>query len=96
MRRIAKIDDNHKEIADAFRAHGFSVLSLAALGGGVPDMLCSRGYVSFLVEAKTEKGKVLDCQKKFLAKWGGRIFVIRSVDEAIELACRLINARISV
>lgn len=40
MRRRAKVDSNHAEIVEALRAQGWEVISLAAIGGGVPDLLC--------------------------------------------------------
>lgn len=42
MRRRGKVDDNHKEIVDALRANGWTVGSLASLGGGWPDLLARR------------------------------------------------------
>ena len=39
MRRAARVDSNHIEIVKAFRKLGCSVLSLASLGKGVPDLL---------------------------------------------------------
>lgn len=36
-----KIDGNHAAIVKALRAAGVYVVSLAALGNGVPDLLCS-------------------------------------------------------
>lgn len=39
MRRAAKVDANHAAIVDRLRAMGCLVQSLAAIGGGVPDLL---------------------------------------------------------
>ena len=39
MRRAARTDANHRQIVDALRAVGCKVRSLAALGGGIPDLL---------------------------------------------------------
>lgn len=39
MRRAAKVDANHEQVVTALRAAGASVLSLAAVGNGCPDLL---------------------------------------------------------
>ncbi len=51
--RASRIDTSHGPIADAFRDHGYEVLSLAHVGKGVPDLLvCRHGRLS-LIECKT-------------------------------------------
>ena len=58
MRRAAKIDGNHTEIVKEFRGYpGVTVLSLAAIGKGVPDLLVAFRGVTWLVEIKMGKGK---------------------------------------
>lgn len=39
MRRAARVDSNHAAVVGALRACGCEVESLAALGGGVADLL---------------------------------------------------------
>lgn len=85
MRRAARVDANHKEIADGLRARGLSVLSLHRLGQGAPDLLVGNGYTNVLLEVKTAKGKLEDDQKEFFEKWRGPKAVVRSLDEAIEV-----------
>lgn len=52
MRRAAKIDDNHWQIVSALKAAGCFVQSLAAVGGGVPDLLVVRAGNIYLLELK--------------------------------------------
>ncbi len=52
MRRAAKIDATQSDIVDALRAVGAHVTSLAAVGGGVPDLLVSRAARWYLLEVK--------------------------------------------
>lgn len=85
MRRAARVDANHKEIADGLRAIGRSVLSLHRLGQDAPDLLVGNGSQNILLEVKTPKGKLSDGQKDFLEWWRGPSFVVRSLDEAIEV-----------
>ena len=67
----------------AFRKMGASVLSLATIGKGCPDLLiCYRGIL-YLIEVKTEKGKLKDSQIKWHDGWGGPVKTLYSTDEAI-------------
>ena len=56
VRRAAKIDSNHADVVAGFRKLGYLVLSLAAHGRGVPDLLIYRRDVGFrLIEVKRDK-----------------------------------------
>jgi hypothetical protein len=85
MRRAARVDANHAEIADGLRAIGRSVLSLHRLGQNAPDLLVGNGVTNILVEVKTTKGRLSDGQRAFLEWWRGPSAVVRSLDEAIEV-----------
>lgn len=85
MRRAARVDANHKEIADGLRAIGRSVLDLARLGQNAPDLLVGNGVTNILVEVKTAKGKLSEGQKNFFEWWRGPRAVVRTLDEAIEV-----------
>ena len=79
MRRAAKVDTNHGEIVRAFEKCGARVLSLAAMGRGVPDLLvCIRNRLR-LVEVKGEKGKLRPQQVAFANKWP--VDVVRTVSD---------------
>lgn len=84
VRRAAKVDGNHKEIVEEFRRLRCSVVSLAAVGGGVPDLLVGFGGRNFLVEVKLPKGKVSELQKKWYEYWEGYATVVRSIEEVRE------------
>jgi hypothetical protein len=91
VRRAAKVDRNHNEVVDAFRAIGCSVQSLAAQGNGCPDLLVHcplPGYL--LVEVKDGQlppsaRKLTPDQERWHAAWRGPVHVVKSVDEAIAL-----------
>jgi len=85
VRRAARVDANHKEIADGLRAIGRSVLSLHRLGQDAPDLLVGNGSANILLEVKTAKGKLSEGQAAFLEWWRGPSAVVRSLDEAIEV-----------
>jgi len=80
----ARIDSNHKEIVAALRQAGASVLSLAAMKHGCPDLLVGYAGETILMEVKMPKGKFTPDQLDFLSKWkGGPISRVDSVDAAL-------------
>ena len=86
MRRAARTDRNHSEIAGAFAAMGCSVRSLAAVGGGVPDLLIGVAGRTLLVEVKDgkkppSKRKLTPDQERFKADWRGQLFYVDSVKD---------------
>ncbi len=84
--RAAKIDRNHLEVALALRKMGYSVFSLAACGRGCPDILASKHGRNYLVEVKSEKGKLTPAQVKFHESWRGFINVVRSLEDLEKLS----------
>ncbi len=84
-----KVDANHAEIVKVFKRLGFAVCDLSACGLGVPDLLISKSRVNYLVEIKSEKGTFTEPQIEFIQNWNADIFVIRSVDEAVNFCNQL-------
>lgn len=90
MRRAARTDANHSEIVDAFRKLGCSVLSLAPIGRGVPDLLVHRAGRYALVEVKDgskvpSARKLTPDQERFHAEWRGPIWTCLSVAGVVEI-----------
>jgi len=90
VRRAARIDANQQEIVAGLRDCGYSVLSLAAVGEGCPDLLVGAAGKNYLLEVKdgnkSPSRRVLtQDQRRFFATWQGRVRVVSSLDEA--LAC---------
>lgn len=84
MRRASKVDGNQEQIVRALRAVGCSVLSLAPLGRGAPDLLVGRNRSTWLLELKVGREKVNDAQAMFREGWRGcPVVVARSVEEAL-------------
>jgi Holliday junction resolvase len=81
----ARIDTNHKEIVKALRELGATVVSLASMKHGCPDLLVGYGNETILMEIKRDaKAKFTPDQLEFLGKWkGGAISRVDSVDAAI-------------
>ena len=80
MRRAAKVDANHTATVAAFRKLGCSVLSLASLGRGVPDLLVALGGITWLVEVKMPKGKETGDQIAFISGWKGCRALVRDLE----------------
>lgn len=80
-RMRAKVDRNHGEIVAAFRKAGWSVLSLASVGRGCPDLLVAHPSESDLrlIEIKAPKGRLTADQLRFQQAFP--VTVIRSVDD---------------
>ena len=83
-----KTDSNQAAIVRALREAGASVVSLASVGGGVPDLLVGRGGVNFLVEVKNLAGRRLrftPAEREFMDTWLGQVYVVTDVLQALEL-----------
>lgn len=80
-----KRDANQAEIVEALRKAGASVLDLADVGHGCPDLLV--GYAGrdwlILMEIKTPTGKLTPDEVLFAQTWHGHVYVVRSIDEAL-------------
>lgn len=96
MRRRARIDGNHPEVVKALRAAGYAVLSLAAVGNLVPDLLVARGGKMWLLEvkraalksgkAKQEKERErLVKQAEWAERWPAPVHRVYSAEEAIAI-----------
>ncbi len=98
MRRAARTDANHADIVAALRACGCSVLSLAPMGRGVPDLLCARAGISWLVECKdghkppSARSLTAD-QDKFMAGWRGEVYVCNGVAEVPQIVSLAVYGR---
>lgn len=89
MRRAARVDSNHSHIVSAFRKMGCSVLSLAALGKGVPDLLVAIQGNTWLVEIKMPKGKQTPDQIEFAKHWQGKMAIARNLEEAQSIVAQM-------
>ena len=88
--RIARVDRNQKEIVDAFRKLGCSVVHLHTVGHGCPDICIGKNGINILVEIKDyaqpeSKQKLTEDEKKFHESWRGDIRVISTVEQAAQL-----------
>lgn len=76
-----RTDENHKQIADVFRAFGAKVITLHHAGHGVPDLLVlAKDGAAYFVEVKTRNGKLKAEQAKFITAVQSSV-IVRSVEE---------------
>ena len=91
MRFKARIDDNQNRIVAVLRKMGCMVLSLAAVGRGVPDLLVLH-HGLHLIEIKDgskppSARKLTPDQKRFHALWP--VEIMESEDDALQFVNRL-------
>jgi hypothetical protein len=91
--RTTRRDANHNEIVAALKAAGCSVVDLAAVGGGIPDLLVGvGGDRNLLLEVKNPANKRRSGstnpttgpkQAAFRAAWRGPVAVVFTIEEAL-------------
>jgi Holliday junction resolvase len=89
VRRAARRDDGEREIIDALREAGAYVKQIN--DDGTFDLLVHHGGRTLLLEVKDgkkpqSKRKLTEAEQKFHNEWpGDNLFIVNSVDEALEL-----------
>jgi Holliday junction resolvase len=97
VRRAARVDDNHKEISAALRKIGCSVLSLASIGSGCPDLLVGWRGRNMLLEVKDgskspSRRELTEDERRFMVEWNGSALVVYTVDDALSVVRLHCNA----
>jgi hypothetical protein len=77
------VDENHVEIVNALKQIGCSVYDASRVGGGFPDLVVGYRRCSYLLELKSEHGKLNKKQIAFRDSWNGNFAVVRTPMEAI-------------
>lgn len=90
-RFAAKRDTIENEIVAALLTVGCTVQKLSIKG--VPDLLVGFSDTdgtptNILIECKSAGGKLTDDQKEWIAEWAGQIYVVYSIEEAMEAVGR--------
>lgn len=90
MKKYGRIDANQKAIVTALRQRGASVVSLAPIGKGVPDVLCAYRGTLYLLEIKDGKKApsarpLTPDQQKFHMVWKDVTHTVLSVEEALQV-----------
>ena len=90
MRRAARVDENQGLIVKALRACGATV-RIISQGDGIPDLLVGYRGHTILMEVKDgnkppSARQLTTAEQIFFDQWtGGKLFVVNSVEEALEV-----------
>ena len=86
--KLHRVDANQREIIEALKAAGASVLDLSGVGGGSPDILCGYRGINILMEIKNPAGRgnrLTPAEHEFMDNWRGQAGIVSSVEDALEL-----------
>lgn len=93
MRKHGRIDANHSEIVEGLRQTGCNVISLANLGGGIPDILCFRAKRAVLMEIKVPNEYPTTEQMLWHKNHDQcKIAVVHNLNEALEAMNKAVKA----
>jgi hypothetical protein len=81
--QICKVDSNHAPIVNELRALGLSVVSLAKVANGCPDISVGWNGVNYLFEIKVEGETLNEVETKWHQAWQGQVATIHSSEEAL-------------
>ena len=90
MRRAARVDENQVLIVKALRACGATV-RIITQGDGIPDLLVGYRGHTILMEVKDgnkppSARQLTTAEQIFFDQWtGGKLFIVNSVEEALEV-----------
>lgn len=82
-RHSPRRDSNHTLIVNQLQKFGATVADLAAVGGGIPDILVGWNGRNYLFEIKTDDGSLNSKQVAFANGWQGQVTTIRSTADAL-------------
>lgn len=85
MRYAARVDENHQEIIDAFRAHGFYVLDISKLKNCC-DLMVSKNLQTIAIEIKDgnkprSKQRLTEGETIFKEKWQGCYAIVTCIKD---------------
>jgi Holliday junction resolvase len=88
MRTAARVDVNQAEIVNDLRSIGASVLSMASIGRGCPDLLVGFGGRNYLFEVKDPKKPpsrrlLRPEQVNWHACWSGHVCVVETFADCL-------------
>ena len=84
MRKYGKVDRNHNEIVTGLRQLGATVLSIASIGNGAPDILVGWRGRNYLFEIKDDRGQLTDDEETFFDRWNGQVKLVRNLLDAVQ------------
>jgi hypothetical protein len=89
MRHHPRLDNNHQAIVATLRELGYSVQSLASVGGGCPDIVVGWSGRNWLFEIKPvgspSRKRLTDAEEGWHFNWRGQVHIISSAEEALAI-----------
>lgn len=87
MRRAARQDSNHGEIAGYFRKFGCSVLNISQLKN-CGDLIVAKNFKTAIIEVKDgakppSAQRLTSGEEKFAASWLGLYIVVKDLEDVI-------------
>jgi hypothetical protein len=82
---IKSVDSNHHEIISEAREAGIEILDTHVIGRGFPDCIPIWRGDFWLVEIKTETGKLTDAERAFALRSKTPVHIVRSLDDLLKL-----------
>ena len=90
MRQSARVDANHADVMAELRKRGIAAKSTAPMGKGFPDIIAAFRGVTVLLEVKdgskppSERALTV-LEAEFIATWPGKVYVVTSPEEAVDV-----------
>lgn len=86
-----RVDANQREIVNALRDQGLSVLVMSTLGKGAPDIAVGFKGKTYFFEIKDgakppSKQRLTPHEEIFFREWKGHIGILRSLNDALIFA----------
>lgn len=78
-RRAAKRDANEAEIVEALKKAGAQVLRISQ----PVDLVVAYNLRNYLLEVKSDNGRLTPMQQKWFAEWEGPAYVVHNPEEAL-------------
>ena len=91
-----RVDANQAELVAVYRKLGCTVVSLAPVGSGVPDLLIGCNRITDLAEVKDgskapSARKLTPDQVRWHDNWNGSVRIVSCVDDVIKHVAELKN-----
>lgn len=84
-RRAARTDANQAAIVAALRDAGATVFCTNNVGDGFPDLVVGYRGRNYLLEVKSDRGRLTPSQEKLHTTWQGTIQVVKTPQEALNV-----------
>ena len=83
MRRKSRVDLNQPAVVAALRKAGATVQHLHTVGRGCPDIVVGFRGVNYMLEIKSDAGRLTAFEAAWLENWRGSAAVVYTVDDAL-------------